>query len=241
MGKITAGLLVLLVILSPLIYVWVWVMPLVWQGDGALMNAYEQESLGKRYVEYNKAVDFYLRAEKRSPLLFRDWMLSERTGDALFALRNYPQAAFYFWTAYLDHPGKETRDKLMATLQRLHSDEIPSAGLAIAPSYVILLILCAVFGLLIAIIFAWKRSAALLAIICLVGFVYLAGLRFFTPVEAILVSDQGLKATPIGEALMTLPAGSKVSVIDVIQQDAKVRTADGAIGYVSDQAIRVLR
>jgi hypothetical protein len=241
MGKISGGLLILLVLFSPLIYVWVWVMPLVWQGDGALMNAYEQESLGKRYIEYNKAVDFYLRAEKRSPLLFRDWMLAERTGDALFALRDYPQAAFYFWTAYLDHPGKETREKLTATLQRLHSDEVPHAGLGIAPSYVIFAILCGVLGMLFAIIRSWKRSAALLGILSLIGFVYLAGLRYFSPVEAILVNDQGFKAVPRGESLMTLPAGSKVSVIEVIDQDAKIRTSNGAIGYVSDKAIRVLR
>lgn len=241
MGKISGTLLVLLVLFSPLIYVWVWVMPLVWQGDGALMNAYEQESLGRRYVEYNKAVDFYLRAEKRSPLLFRDWMLAERTGDALFALRDYPQASFYFWTAYLDHPSKETREKLIATLQRLHSDAVPNEGLGIAHSYVILAILIGVIGILFAIIRGWMRSAVILGILCAAGFLYLAGLRFLSPVEAIIVSDQGFKAVPTGESFMTLPAGSKVSVLEVVDQEAKVKTSNGAIGYVSDKAIRVLR
>lgn len=241
MGKISRILLLLLVLFSPLIYVWVFVMPLVWQGDGALMKAYEEESLGKRYLEYNRAVEFYLKAEERSPLLFRDWMLAERTGDALFALRDYPQASYYFWTAFLDHPTKETREKLIAVLQRLHSDESPSSPPQIAPSYVILFIGICMLAMLMAIVRSWNRLAGLLGCLCLSGFIYLAILRFFSPVEGILMSDQSFRAAPGGETLIILPAGSKVSVIEVAGKDAKIRTANQSIGYVADKSIRVLR
>lgn len=241
MGKVTRILLLLLVIFSPLIYVWVFVMPLVWQGDGALMKAYEEESLGNRYLEYNKAVEFYLKAEKRSPLLFRDWMLAERTGDALFALRDYPQASYYLWTAFLDHPTKETREKLIAVLQRLHSDETPVNPVQIAPSYVILFIGLCMMGLLLGLVYDRNRIAGILGVLCFAGFLYLAVLRFFSPVEGILMSDQSFKAAPGGETLIILPAGSKVSVIEVAGKDAKIRTANQSIGYVDDKSIRVLR
>jgi hypothetical protein len=167
-------------------------------------------------------------------------MLAERTGDALFALRDYPQASYYFWTAYLDHPNHETREKLIAVLQRLHANENPSEPFWLAPSYVILLIGISMVGMLMAISRSKNHLAGALGMLCLAGFVYLAGLRFFSPVEGVLMSDQSFKAVPGGETLIILPAGSKVSVIEVAGKDAKIRTSEQAIGYVSDKSIRVL-
>ena len=91
-------------LLAPLFYLVLLTLPDIKKGDQAFNKAQEGETVLEQYIGYNEALSYYLKAENRAPLLFRDYRLALRTGEALYALHAYPSASYYFWTAYNDHP-----------------------------------------------------------------------------------------------------------------------------------------
>ncbi len=104
-------------------YLLLFIIPEVNQGDAAFLKAQEEEDSSGRYLQYNRALHSYLLAEQRLPFLFKDWRLAMRTGQALFNLRQYPEALYYFLTSYRDNPSKETEAALKSVLNRLELSE----------------------------------------------------------------------------------------------------------------------
>lgn len=242
MGKVIVFLLVaVLALLAPLAYLLFEVSPEIAQGDASFMKAQQGESVLERYVGYNEALSHYLYAERKSPLLFRDYRMALRTAETLFALRAYPAASYYFWTAYNDHPSKMTREGLERVLKRLGMQESVEPSTKLPVSYTLLVLLCALFLLAAGTVkkSLYLSTAAGAASFCLFG--YLGWLFYFAPLEGVLLERQPLVSLDGVPSAIMLEAGTKLRLLSDEESLVKVLTEQGVIGYLPDRSIRALR
>lgn len=238
--KLAASLLFLLLIGAPVAYLTIVVMPLVVQGDKTYHEALEDENLSGRFEKFNRALAFYLEAEKKSPLLFRDWKLSSRTGEVLYALSEYPLASYYYWQAYYDHPSLETRERLERSLRKMKQPDDVKSTSNLPVSYTIIFVWGSFSFFLLALLWGSKRGSLVFGIFLFFSFTYLLALFYFAPLEGIILKRTPFSEEPFKNSDWFLDPGTKVELLDERSGWVKIRTAQGALGYISATDVRVL-
>ncbi|MFV0339874.1 MAG: hypothetical protein ACK5MA_04470 [Parachlamydiaceae bacterium] len=239
-SKFIALVVVLLLFAVPAIYLAVFVHPIVEDADAIYVKAQEDETLAGRFDKLNRSLSLYLDAEQRSPLFFRDWRTATRTGDVLYQLREYPSAAYYFWQAYYDHPSLETKEHLIRVLKRLNQQEIPVERLSAPPSYTILAVWISLVLLLGSLIASMRKLAVVSAAIFALFSIYMILLFYFAPLEGIILSKSSLYPEIGVPSPFELEPGLKVKLLGEESGWIKVRTAEGALGFIPSSAVQPL-
>lgn len=239
-SKIIALLMVILLFLSPVIYLILFVSPTVNEGDRFFQQSQEDETLSGRFDKLNRALFYYLEAERKAPLLFRDWRGASRTGDALYALSEYPSASYYYWQAFYDHPSLETKERLLRSLKKLNQPVIIQERKNFPVSYTILAAWIAFTICLAAILMSSRRLALFSGTLFALFTGYLLVLFYFVPLEGVILSRTPL-APDLGLASeLELEPGIKVELLDQKDGWIKIRNAQGALGYVPASSVRAL-
>lgn len=238
--KVIALILVILCFFSPVLYYALFVYPTIVEGDHAYHASQEEEALAGRFEKLNRALSYYLEAERKAPLIFRDWRGASRTGDVLFALNEYPAASYYYWQAYYDHPSVETKERLQRSLRKLNQTETIQERKNLPVSYTILAAWAALLALLVSILFSSRRFALITGSFFTLSMAYLLVLFYFVPLEGVVLSRAEL-APDLGlRSELELEPGSKVALLDQKDGWIKVRNAEGALGYVPASSVRAL-
>lgn len=174
-------------------------------------------------------------------------------GELLAKLRQYPLSVYYYLQAQeLDPENKAIQEAVKRVIQE---GDLPT----VVPSFPRLengkfWFACLFLALIVFLSWAlWRdhkklqKTAFYLAIPLSLFGIYLAGRIFFAPIYGVMIHSQGLyQEAGKGEPSLSpipLPSGVVVTVLDEEQEGKwlKIKTQDGVMGYVPENAIRILR
>lgn len=215
------------------------------------LELYQKGNTSKDILEKNKllnqALEALLAMHEESP------SKNALIGELLASLRQYPLAVYYYLQALeLDPENKEIQEGVRRVIQESKLPAVipPFPNLAHAKLWFSCLFLAWTAFLAWAL---WRDSRRLQKVafylsipLALFG-VYLAGRMFFAPIYGVMIHSQELYQNPgKNQPLLgpiPLPSGVVVIVLGEEQEGEwlKIRTLEGVLGYVPEDAIRVLR
>lgn len=214
------------------------------------LELYQKGNASKDTLEknelLNQSLEVLLSMHEESP------SKNALTGELLAVLRQYPLAVYYYLQALeLDPENKDVQEGLKRVIQESKLPAVipPFPKLANAKLLFSSLFLAWIVFLSFALWNDWRRiqkAAYYLAIPLALFGVYLAGRIFFAPIYGVMIhsqelyQDAGKNQPQLGP--IPLPSGVVVTVLDEEEEGEwlKIRTLDGVLGYVPEDAIRVL-
>lgn len=217
-------------------------------------------SVAERQEAFNNSLSMYLQMESTYNPRLGNGRLYFDIGNTYFQLEQYPWAILYYLKAESLMPRDEVvkhnlalaRAKLDIALPEntnFFNDVLFHSNLSI-PEYLQIFFLLSLILLFLISGWIWtKKHAFLSSTIILSSFmclflIYLGILRYFSPVEAVMVHAAELRrdaGTSFAKVIdQPVPAGSVVEVVSASPDQAwlKVAVADGDFGYVPQDAVR---
>lgn len=221
------------------------------------------QSVGERQEAFNQALNSYTALEKQYQPTFGNGKLYYNIGNTYFQLGEYPQAALNYYRALKLMPRSEkTVLNLYLTLQKLGIQPDKEAStfkkifffyhMLSLPERIQLFAALALAALLFGSLFIWlqshwlRRFSIFFSLLTLVMLITLTYSFYLAPVEGVIVQstglyrDAGYQYAKVEEK--PILSGLKVRVIDVLDDGKwlKVTTPEGSLGYVPDEAIRII-
>jgi len=234
--------------------------------DDAYMSYLEGESaqmLDVRKKAFNKALDIYLKLDKEYQPRYGNGKLYYNIGNTFFQLEQYPWSVLYYEkTHYLQPRDEKVLRNLMRVQDKLQLTRVASRGVfdkvfffhtyLSLPERLQLFCLFSLAAILFSSAFIWKRSrwsknGLVISVSMLVVMLMSLGYsRYLAPVEGVLVKtidlrrDAGEQYAKVGK--QPIQGGTKVEVLSSAPDGAwlKVLTPNGELGYVSQEAIRMI-
>lgn len=245
-------------ILSVFFYVYQRSDPRAAQADSAYRAGETAKVVADRKKAFNEALSYYLEMENDYHPRFGNGKLYYNIGNTYFQLEAYPRAVLYYLRAEALMP-RDKRVERNLQLARgklaLPQTEVEGVGFPIVMSLPERLQLFAAAALTaLCLLSAWlwtdqrwfRNGAIVVLALTTVLSLTLAYTRYLAPLEGVLVQasdlyrDAGWQYAKVGED--PLPAGSEVELLgrDPSGKWFKILTAQGAIGYVPQEALSVV-
>ena len=258
-----------LVILALILAVWVLYLsqaaaqPLL-QAQNSYREAVNASTIIQRSQHLNKALSFYNSLDELYHPIHGNGKFYNNWAETFFQLEQYPWAALYFYQAKALRPRDDrVNDRLQNTLSKLNiapaSDESIFKKVFFFHYYLSLperlqiLTGITLAVLILSSLYLWKGyrflKGVMAAFFLLWAFFFGSVIytKYFEPLEGVIVKSSLLY--PGSNALSTLVSskplleGSKVEILDVVHEGQwlKIRTADGLLGFIPSDAIRLIR
>lgn len=225
------------------------------QADTFYRSGEEAQTIADRKKAFNEALGDYMQLETEYKPRFGNGKLYYNLGNTYFQLGEYPWAIFYYMKAQALMPRSksvETNLALAKSKLSLPDSDLSSLNFLSLPERLQLFAALAVIALLLLSAWIWmdnhwfKNSA--FVVLALAGLVLLslAYTRYLAPLEGVFIQasdvyrDAGKQYAKVGEEPVS--AGSTVEVLgkDPSGKWFKILTPKGAMGYVSQEALRVV-
>lgn len=220
-------------------------------------------TVSERKEAFNSALSRYLDLEKKYKPHYGNGKLYYNIANSYYQLDELPLAIYYYYQAFKLAPRDvQTQHNLSQALQKLHLNQMPpellsgqtlTLGTILSlPQRLCLFFWTVVVFFLLASLSIWRPFSWLKLALALVGIValFLLGTlvynRFISVQEGVLVQASSLyrdAGTQYAKASNEpLPAGLKVEVVSIRNDGSwiKILSPDGALGYVSSEAIKLL-
>lgn len=190
---------------------------------------------------FNKTIDALL--ENTQDSFEKDLLL----GKSLVQLRQYPLALYYYLKALKKNPGSIKTQELIN--EAIRAGNLPATlneSILERPSRFLMGALLLIGFLWVSLWIFFKKKTLLLASFPFAGwFLYLLFLDYRSPILAVVLHASILsKDAGKGDSVYPapIPAGSIVTVLDVVDQGAwvKVRFSNGIMGYLAEHAVRIV-
>lgn len=230
-------------------------------------NGYTQgeaaESVGEREKAFNRSLEYYTDLERDYHPEYGNGKLYFDIGNSYFQLGNYPFAVLYYYKALKLMPRRDVVERNLSTaLNKLGISAAEKETVfrnifffhfyLSVPERLQLFTLFSILAFLLFSLFIWSRKEVFKMIGNIAVF---ASLLFFmsflfsyylSPIEAVIVKssalyrDSGFQFAKVQEE--PILSGKKVEVLDVIDNGSwlKVRLQGGELGYVPQEAVRII-
>lgn len=196
----------------------------------------EKDTLGRNRA-FNSSIEALLEGEPSDALMAAN----------LVQLRQYPLSVYYYMKEYKKNPYDEGIVNSLAETVRIGNlpTQIPSPTLFGPPSWMSALAFFLWFLTLSLWIHFRKKGLLLLSFPLLATFLTLIVLSYRSPILGVILHAQILFQSSSGKETVSptpIPAGLIVTVLDVQQHGSwiKVLTNDGVMGYVPEDALRIV-
>jgi tetratricopeptide (TPR) repeat protein len=223
----------------------------------------QAQSLGEREDAFNQSLLYYTELETQYQPIYGNGKLYYNIGNSYFQLGEYPFAALYYYRAKKLMPREDfVAVNLSMTLDKLGISEKQEESvfqklffyhfLFSIPEKLQLFFIISLVAVLSSSLYIWTRFRffkntgvvfGFFAVLLLISFGFS---HYIAPIEAVLVKssalyrDAGYQYAKVQEAPVL--SGSKLEVLDVIQKGEwlKVKTQTGDLGYVPQEALRII-
>lgn len=221
------------------------------------------ETVGDREDAFNRSLAEYLDLERTYHPVYGNGRLYFNIANSYFQLGNYPFAALYYYKAQKLMPRDETvKRNLETALGKMGLTDKKEKTvfhkifffhfLTSIPERLQLIFFFFLAVFLSFSIYIWTRREAFFKVgklTVFIGLIFLASYTFshyLSPIEAVMVKssglyrDSGFQFAKVQEEPVL--SGRKVEVLDVINHGEwlKVRLPNGNLGYVPQEAIRII-
>jgi tetratricopeptide (TPR) repeat protein len=236
--------------------------------DESYQKGEKASTIAERKESFNRALTLYKKLEESNQPQFGNGKLYYNLGNTYFQLEEYPWAILYYNKALSLMPRTDKIEGNLAlakqklgipqAAQKTLLDKIFFFHTKLAlPERLQLFFLFGLFTFITASLYIWQRQRWLKQFGLLSGFFSLLFLfslaytHYFSPISAVIVKasklyrDAGKQYATLSDQLLPsglIPPGSQVVVLNVYENGKwlKIRTADGVIGFVPYEVIRII-